>query len=34
MLISGCAKYYVLIYEKCGIHPSEFARDYRMQDCL
>jgi len=34
MLISGCVEYHVLIYERCKIHPSEFGRDYGMQDCL
>jgi len=34
MLISGCAEYHVLIYERCGIHLSEFGRDYGMKDCL
>ena len=34
MLISRCVKYHVLIYERCKIHPSEFKRDYGMQNCL
>ena len=34
MLISGCVKYHVLIYESCRIHPSELGRDYGVYDSL
>jgi len=34
MLISGCAKYYVLICDRCKIHPFELERDYEVYDSL